>query len=228
MNNRNSQNSKKEGFWATFLKPFRSNWSETVHYLLISLAIVVSALWAIWTFNAFEQRNAALKDLENAESELVKKKAEIKEIQERLNGNFSSDITIQANVVFLDGTKYGLVVNVSIKNVGTRDVELNLKNNPLTVYKLRHSEDKLMATKIFQPQYYEKLSSSKDERNIIFPIQKVLVGASKDINFFTEVEGAGMYYLTFEASLNSEHKQRLSDKNNDHVWFASTYINVRD
>lgn len=227
MNRSNNKSSRRERFFKAFLQPFKSNWSESIHYIVISGAIIASAFWALWTFSVFEQKNKALKELANAESELVKKKAEIKEIQGRLDGNFSSDIAIRAEVVSLEQNKYGLIIRVTVKNVGTRDVVLNLNNNPLTVYRLLHSGDRVMATKKFLPQYYEKLSTGKDERNVNFTVQKVLVGASKDINFFTEIDGEGMYYITFEASLNSEHKQRLSESN-DHVWFASTYINVKN
>ncbi len=226
MNTDKNQQPDQESFRSAFIKPFKNNWSETIHYILISSAIVISALWAVWTFNVFSQRDKALQDLENAQNELVKKKAEIQEIQERLDGNFSSDIDLSVEIIKLKKQKFALIIDVAVKNVGSNDVILNLQNKPLTVYKLRHQEDKLMATKIFKPLYYEKLSYSSKTSNKIFTIQKVLVGATKNINFFTEVNEKGMYYITFEASLDDKHIKRLESDSNDHVWFASTYVNV--
>ncbi|WP_444900304.1 hypothetical protein ACJJIX_00510 [Microbulbifer sp. VAAC004] len=213
-------------------KPFRENWPEKLHYLFLSAAIAVGGWWALYTYKAFEQKERALKDLENVkkellqkEAEITKKKAEVQEIEKRLEGNFSSDITIDSNVVFLNDRKYGLIVDVTIKNVGTKDVILNFDNNPLTVSKLNFDGDRVVAEKTYNPQYYKSISDSpKEISSKVFPAQAILIGASKKVTFFTEVFDPGIYYITFEANMAGE--QKLRHENNNYLWFASKYIQV--
>lgn len=210
-----------------FLSPFVNNWSEAFHYIALSLAIGVSAFWALFTYDAFSKRDRALSELENVQAELKKKQAEIAEIQERLDGNFSSEISIDTQTVALNECRYGLILDVTAKNVGTNDVTLILRNDALTIYKLRYKGDKLASTEKLNPSFYHALSEKPDEKHKIFTSQKLLIGASKNIRYFTELPGPGLYYATFEANPGPDYSNHLKENDtNDYLWFSSKYFHV--
>lgn len=218
---------KRKGFFDALLKPFRDNWSESLQYIFISLAIAGSGVWAIYTFKAFEQRSAALAQLDEANANLEKTRAELAEIQERIDGNYSSNIDINTKIVAQDNDDgFGLIIEVVAKNVGTKDVVLDLASDPLTIYKTKSSGDRIMSVGELRPQFYRSLSGDVAIPNSTYSAQYISVGAVKKMVFYVEVSSPGVYYITFEADVGEDQKSRISLGDRTPVWFSSEYIYI--
>ena len=87
-----------------------NNFLSGIHYIVISLAIIIGGVWALYTFNALQMAS-------NAELQLQKANEELKQIKEQIKGTDSSSIAI--NVTPLK-TQLGMVIILPIKNNGKR------------------------------------------------------------------------------------------------------------
>jgi|GEM_PF-1741195 len=215
--------------WAKFFNwlraPFGSNWPVNLQNIMVSIAIIASGWWALYSYDAFKQRDLAVQNLEKVKSDLAIASAELKEIQARIDGNYSSTIELLTDVVPLPNGNNGLIISIEAKNVGTRDVTLDLQNAPVKVYSLKHKRELLKAEKIYTPRYYQTISDHPDKESELFKTQYLSIGAVKRLEFFTEVEKKGLYYITFQGGVSAKHAESLDlNESESPVWFASKFV----
>ncbi len=226
MTQNNSQDVDK-GFWYTTLKPFKTNWAESFHFVAIALGILVSGYWAIHTFDILSQKETAESNLAKTRSDLDKATLELKELRDKIEGTISSDITIDVEQHSLVNGHIGLIINVIVKNNGTQDIDMTWKKTPLKVYKLAHETDRVANRDVMTPYLYRSLKSSKDEDNISINNLFLFVGAQKTLPFFVEVEPNNLYYITFESEVDATTKLNLEEHGKRGIWLSSKYIYVK-
>ena len=172
------------------------------------------------------EREKAESDLKAAKVELEKVNAELTEIQDRIDGNYSSNIEIHSEVTNLEDGSSALFVTVIAKNVGTHDIVMDLGKKPLIAYKLNYSRDRVLAEETFTPSFYQILSSDPKVSHSKFGSQYLSVGAIKNIPFFIQLEKPGVYLLVFQADVSKKVKGSLMETGKNPIWFASKYIVV--
>lgn len=212
--------------WLT--APFRKNWTESLHYFVIALGICISGIWALHTFDILNQKETALATLNKTNSELAKAKLELKELQDKITGTISSDITLDIEQMAFAKGKYGLIINVTVKNNGTQAVNMSWKETPLTVYKTKYKGDKIKSTKVLHPYIYRQFKSEGINQTTFIDKLLLFVGAQKTLSFFVELEEPGLYYIAFEAKVDKHLQQQLTKQGKSGIWLTSKYHFVAD
>ncbi|MDX7852967.1 hypothetical protein [Aeromonas caviae] len=223
------QTPSNENFCQVILKPFKANWAESIHFFVIALGIIVSGAWAFHTFDILSQKEVAEANLQKTNSDLDKAKLELQELRDKIDGTISSDIMIDVEQHALSDNKVGLIINVTVKNNGTQDIDMTWNATPIKVYKLNHKNDLVSSQGVLQPPLYRSLKTKniKDEKNVSINNLYLFVGAKKNLSFFTEVEAGNLYYIAFEAEVDAAIKNSLKKHGKTGVWLSSRYIFVK-
>ncbi|QJY35192.1 hypothetical protein HOO69_00615 [Vibrio europaeus] len=227
MSDNDTTPSANRALWQTIVKPFKANWAESVHFVIIAFGIVVSGFWAYHTFDILSQKEVAEASLAKTNSDLEKAKLELKELREKIDGTISSDITIDVEQNELAGKKTGLIINVTVKNNGTQDIDMTWEKTPLRVYKLAHKDDLVANKGVLTPYLYRSLKTSKDEDNVSINNLYLFVGAQKTLSFFVEVDPQTLYYIAFESDVDSATQSNLEEQGKTGVWLSSRYFFVK-
>lgn len=214
-------------FLKVLLGPFKDNWTESVHYLMIAIGIVVTGFWGYHTFEILSQRETAETNLAKTNSDLEKAKLEFKELKDRIDGTISSDISIDIEQVPVSESKPGLIISVTVKNNGTQDIDMIWSKSPLKVYKVAYKGDRIASLDVMEPYLYRSIKASESERTVFIDNLHLFIGAKKVLSFFTEVESGGLYYITFESQVDSVTKGTLDKTGKTGVWLSSKYYFVR-
>ncbi|MCD9512124.1 hypothetical protein [Photobacterium phosphoreum] len=196
--------------------------AENIHYLVLTIAILVGGLWTLYTFDALQMKYKAEQDLENAKSDLNKVHLELKDLQDKIDGTDSSFIEIKSQQFNYKQDRFGLIINVLVQNTGTNDVDMSWDYTPLTVYHVesRNGDEQKLTNKL-TPQIYNGIS---DGNKSILEKLFLFVGAKKELSFFVEVENPGLYYVLFSANINGKVVDKMKVLNKNGVWFSSKYI----
>ena len=123
---------------------------------------------------------------------------------------------------------YGLIFNVTVKNNGTQDVDMSWEETPLTIYKTKFAGDDIVGKETLNPYLYRRLKTNNAEDGIATKNLLLLVGSQKTLSFFVEVEPLELYYITFEASVDKNLKDKLTEQGKTGVWLTSKYHFVSD
>ncbi|EMA2426829.1 MULTISPECIES: hypothetical protein [Vibrio] len=189
--------------------------SEKIHYLLLSIALLLGGVWTLYTFDILHQRDKAA--------------AELKELQDRIKGTNASNIQINPSSFELADGNFGLIVNVNVQNTGTRDVLIDWsdEDTPLSVFKVSMKKgDQLYFEKLFRPKIYAPFDPKKKKKEHYKSLY-LLVGAKKELSFYVELPEKGMYYITFNAKTDKKLAQEVKSKSGrTGEWFSSKYINI--
>ncbi|KFF68131.1 hypothetical protein IV99_02300 [Pectobacterium brasiliense] len=196
-----------------------NNFLSGIHYIVISLAIIIGGGWALYTFKA-------LKMAGNAEIQLSKANEELKQIKEQIKGTDSSSISINASPL---KTQLGMVINITIKNNGKRPLSFDTARGAVTVYKVSAVGDKVEQSQSFTPSLYTTLrdkENAPESKSKSLSRTHVLIGAEKNLSYIVGLETPGIYYITFRSTPDTN----FDDNNLKNVmpveWFASTYIEI--
>ncbi|MFC3200871.1 hypothetical protein ACFOEW_03430 [Alteromonas oceani] len=208
-----------------------SSLSSTLQNIVLALSVVVAGVWTLYTFDALESKEQAIISKEKAE-------AELKEFRRQISETSSSTIEIKTKTIPYnspyDKTQKGLIIEVTITNKGNSKIEYDLKNSPLTIYKIDASQDKLGYTKLLKPSLYKNVAPLKQNEIKSKPLHKwvSLANSSRTLSYFVTVENASMYYIVFsspepldESSENNQEKCLTIDKCS---WFVSKYVYIED
>lgn len=130
-----------------------NNFLSGIHYVVISLAIIIGGVWALYSFNALQMAS-------NAELQLNKANEELKQIKEQIKGTDSSSIAI--NVTPLK-TQLGMIVNVTIKNNGKRPLSFDTSKGAVIIYKVSANGDKVEQSESFMPNLYTVLRDKESD-----------------------------------------------------------------
>ncbi|RUM53229.1 MAG: hypothetical protein DSY85_09235 [Marinomonas sp.] len=210
--------------------PFKGEkWAENLHFLLLGIGVSGTLFFALYTYNQLTEEqlssyrvDQADKELIKTQSEIEKSRSEIRELEERLEGNFSSDIKILTEFNIDQDDKKTLIINLEVKNLGTHDLKLKLNEKSLTIYKVSYIGDQLKSEIELHPKYYQNLGKHPS----FFQEQVVLQGAQKNLTYFSEIPSYGTYYITFQADIDDYLKETLNNNNiqENRIWFSSKYI----
>jgi hypothetical protein len=209
------------------INPFKNNWTESFHFLVIAIAILVSGYWAYHTFEILYQKDTAEANLAKTNSDLSKAKLELKELQDKIDGTISSDISINVEQIALGNAKSGLIITVTVKNNGTQDIDMIWDKTPLKVYKVAHKDDLISNVDVMEPYLYRSLKTNKSEKSIYVKNLHLFVGAKKDLSFFTEVESGHLYYITFNSQVDAITKGHLDKNGKTGTWLSSKFHFVK-
>ena len=196
-----------------------NNFLSGIHYIVISLAIIIGGAWALYTFKALQMAS-------NAELQLQKANEELKQIKEEIKGTDSSSIAI--NVTPLK-TQLGIIINVTIKNNGKRPLSFDTSKGALTVYKVSANGDKVEQSQSFTPNLYTVLrdkESSPESKSKSLPKTHVLIGAEKNLSYIVGLKKPGVYYITFRSTPDNNFDGNELKNKKPVEWFASSYIEV--
>ncbi|EHR5764369.1 TPA: hypothetical protein NKT21_005080 [Vibrio parahaemolyticus] len=224
MSNNNNQTSILRRFFQGLLNPFKANWTESIHFVIIAVGIVVSGYWAYHTFDILSQKEVAEANLAKTNSDLEKAKLELKELRAKIDGTISSDISIDVEQHTLSNNKIGLIISVTVKNNGTQDIDMTWEKTPLKVYKLAYKEDLIANKEVQTPYLYRSLKTKNEEDNVSINNLYLFVGAQKSLSFFVEVEPNNLYYITFESKVDASTKNNLDQHGKTGVWLSSKYV----
>lgn len=196
-----------------------NNFLSGIHYVVISLAIIIGGVWALYTFNALQMAS-------NAELQLNKANEELKQIKEQIKGTDSSSIAI--NVTPLK-TQLGMIVNVTIKNNGKRPLSFDTSKGAVIIYKVSANGDKVEQSDSFMPNLYTVLrdkESDPESKSKSLSKTHVLIGAEKTLSYIVGLKKTGVYYITFRSTPDDNFDGEDLKNNKPVEWFASTYVEI--
>ena len=196
-----------------------NNFLAGIHYVVISLAIIVGGVWALYTFNALQMAS-------NAELQLNKANEELKQIKEQIKGTDSSSIAI--NVTPLK-TQLGMIINVTIKNNGKRPLSFDTSKGAVTVYKVKADGDKVEQSQSLMPNLYTALRDKKNDpesKSKSLSKAHVLIGAEKNLSYIVGLKKSGVYYITFKSIPDTNFDDEGLKNNKPVEWFASMYVEI--
>lgn len=189
-----------------------------IHYLALTLAIIIGGIWGAYTFNALSMAS-------NAEVQLKKANEELKQIQEQIKGSDSSSISI--NAIPME-TQMGMIINVTIKNNGKRPISFNTADSAIFVYKISVDGSKVSQEQKLEPKIYTHITDGMNgEKNRILPKVHVLIGAEKTLSYAVGLKSKGLYYITFRSTPDENFKEGDIKNNLPLEWFASTYVEIK-
>lgn len=195
--------------------PFKKH--QATYNIIIAIVTALTLVWAAMTYHLLDQR-------ERARNELY-------EIKERIKNSESTTVSLITEYTKgLDGGYY-IYPTVTIKNVGKEKVKLFLEDDAMTIKKVRLKDDKIIANESYYPNFYEKVSSDPDVKNVRFRVMEIPVDGERKIPYAARVNGTGVYYITFSArpydEKSSAEKPSDETKAKELVWFAAEYKDVR-
>ncbi|MGX4747370.1 hypothetical protein ACWJIJ_00505 [Morganella morganii] len=195
-----------------------NNFISGIHYIFLTLAIVISGIWVLYTFDALNMAS-------NAEVQLGKANEELNQIKEQIKGSDSSSIVINTESL---KTQLGLIININIKNNGKRPLSFNTAGDALTIYKVSVDGDAISQTKKYTPKVYASLknNTNDEERDKIVPKMHVLIGAEKTLSYIVGVDSPGIYYIVFESVPDENFKEEKLQNEKPVKWFASDYVEI--
>ncbi|WP_225759711.1 hypothetical protein [Leclercia sp. Marseille-Q4284] len=196
-----------------------NNFLSGIHYVVISVAIIIGGVWALYTFNALQMAS-------NAELQLNKANEELKQIKEQIKGTDSSSIAI--NVTPLK-TQLGMIVNVTIKNNGKRPLSFDTSKGAVIIYKVSANGDKVEQSESFMPNLYTVLRDKEgdpESKSKSLSKTHVLIGAEKTLSYIVGLKKTGVYYITFRSTPDDNFDGEDLKNNKPVEWFASTYVEI--
>lgn len=196
-----------------------NNFLSGIHYVVISLAIIIGGVWALYTFSALQMAS-------NAELQLNKANEELKQIKEQIRGTDSSSIAI--NVTQLK-TQLGMIINVTIKNNGKRPLSFDTSKGAVTIYKVCANGDKVEQSESFTPNLYTALrdkDNDPDSKSKSLSKTHVLIGAEKTLSYILGLKQTGVYYITFRSTPDDNFDGEDLKNKKPVEWFASTYVEI--
>jgi hypothetical protein len=209
------------------LSPRLSELASAFQNFAVILSIIGTAAWAIYTFEALNQKDQA--------------ELKYEELQKKIRDTESTTIEISTSVVNYspvnEDEHKGLIIEVNIINKGSKRIEYDLTDKPLKVYKVEALGDKLGYTKLMQPTLYSKVAPLGQKDVLSTPLNKwiSLTESSRKLSYFVTVEPNSLYYIVFSSSdSENEHKPKEEINGNDTEvicddidkckWFVSKYI----
>lgn len=203
-----------------------NNFLSGIHYLIISLAIIIGGVWSIYTFNVLEMASNAKLQAQNAEIQLTKAQEELKQIKEQIKGTDSSSITISAVPL---RTQLGMIISITIKNNGKRPLSFDTSEGTVSIYKVNATDDKIEQTQKLSPSLYSSIRNPNDQnssKNRTLARMHVLIGAEKTLSYIVGLKKPGLYYITFKSSPDSNFDGEDLKNGKPVEWFASSYFEI--
>ncbi|HEY9046076.1 MAG TPA: hypothetical protein VIN08_09275 [Ohtaekwangia sp.] len=174
------------------------NITEIVHNVTVILALIVGAIWTLYTFSSLRARQKAKFDL----------------FQQAV-----LDITIDCKQQHVDADDEDYIVaQIKIVNKGNRNTFLNFEKKPsLEIYKVRFDKDGI--------SYLEKLI---EQKNVVYKSVVLRSGATCEIPVIVKIPSKGFYTLSFRVHLNEiefgEHLNSGGPNLADIYWRGSASI----
>ncbi|EEB43912.1 hypothetical protein PROVALCAL_04078 [Providencia alcalifaciens DSM 30120] len=188
-----------------------------LHYLFLSIAILVGGVWVLYSFSALHSAS-------NAEAQLEKTKEELKQIQQQIKDNNSSSISIETTPL---KSNMGIIINVTVKNNGKSPVSFDTSKTTVSVYKVEIDGENIKQTAKFEPRVYTTIDKSfKSNETKILPKVHVLIGAEKTLSYVVGIDSPGLYYITFRSVADKNFDKTGIDTEKSLEWFASTYVEI--
>jgi len=219
--------SRMRKFFKALLNPFKSNWAESLHFIVIALGIIISGIWANHTFDILSQKETAEVNLAKTNSDLEKAKLELKELRDKIEGTISSDISIDVQQISYTGDKSGLIITITVKNNGTQDIDMKWEKTPLKIYKVVSKGNLIASLDAIEPYLYRSLKTQSSEKSVFINNLHLFVGAKKNLSFYVKVASNNLYYIAFESNVDAVTKNNLNGYGKTGTWLSSKYVFVK-
>jgi hypothetical protein len=166
---------------------------------IIALGVLIGGFWTLYTFSA-------LKASYKADAEIRQL-----ELSNRVQGVI--DIEIKAEQVSIpNDTGRSIKIDIQAKNLGNRNLKLELSNHALTVAKVRPDNEGYLYIEWFKNPPIPYLDASKlvsrdlklDNRVAPSPTELLRAGQTEAFPCWFRVEEAGLYLIDFEGALTGE------------------------
>jgi hypothetical protein len=175
------------------------NIAAGVQSVVLALGVLIGGLWTYYTFGALRAR--------------YKAEAEIRQLElaNRVQGVI--DIEIKAEQVSTpNDTGRSINIDIQVKNLGNRNLKLELPNHALTIAKVKPDNEGHLYIEWFKNPTIPYLDASKlisrDLKldNSVKPTPPELLRAGQTVAFpcWFRVEEAGLYLIDFEGALTGE------------------------
>jgi hypothetical protein len=209
---------------SNIVSPRLSELAAAFQNITVVISILAAGLWAIYTFDALNQRQ---------EAEL-----KYRELQKKIEDTESSTIKLGATIVnyksSVNNGQTGLIIEVTITNKGTTRIEYDLSKSPLKIYKVEAQGDKMGYSTLLEPTLFSVVAPLGQKEIKSTPLQKwvSLTESSRTLSYFVTVDTESLYYIVFSSpNMKTDEKEVESSTTkcspeDDCMWFVSKYMYV--
>jgi hypothetical protein len=180
---------------------------------VVSIAVLVGGVWSLYIFNAQLQ-------VQNAVAQLTKLKREI-DAEPKL------EIGLQLMQLHASGTKKLIEGVLNIRNTGTADLAVVLRDTPLELFTVDFDEIGNERWTLI------KAAPLRQSEKTVYGTLAIQAGTQVARGFLISVERSGLYALKFSAARSKEDIKRLvgggaptADIANRTEWGGHNYISV--
>lgn len=189
----------------------RSVNADDFNKIALAFGAILTVAWGFFTYGALEQRNKA--------------KAELADLETRIQDTQSTSFSITSDIIKGDGYYY-LTPTVTIKNNSNRAIYISLKPDSLKITRVVAIGDTIKFLGEMSPEYYSSITEKGSA-----PINEVTVpiGAERKLSYIVSTKYPGMYYISFTANaMNSEGEIINKDFAGKPLkWFSASYVYVK-
>lgn len=202
---------------------------ETVKIGAEVMAIIVAGGWAIFGFIMLKQRTRSSAELKKIELESRKIELQSLQIEHQSRRLAIVNVSIDSSV-YADKTPpgFGILANVAIENIGTRDTRMVWEGEPAP-FSVRRVDFDVGGCPIFGDAIELRVRRTGDP-DVDATSLVVRAGATEHKTFAVHVEHSGLYLLSFRASMDHE-AHKISEQAGAHrptTWTATHYLLVRE
>lgn len=176
--------------------------------VVVSAGVIIGGYWAYYKFESLEEEK-------KAESVLKREQLEFELLYAKLKGNTSLDISLEVENIISqteqDKTKFGLIITVSAQNNGSRDAILRLKEDSLTVSKIKTDDSSVFSPIIYNAKLLHFKKSENGTDSILTTEKYLQAGSLKRMSFYLEVTSPGLYQAHFKAPADAIVKKEYKE-----------------
>lgn len=204
------------------------NWTEGIHSLVLSLAVVLGGGWTVWEFSSLLKTQTAQAELSLVEAQAA---------QEWAKMGAPLNFSIATQQMSTPAGQQLLAIDVTVSNSGSRGTTMNIEDRPLRVSKVALGPDG--AVSMGPVRYVSRLKlrgaeEQADGHGEVADVTHIVVlpNQTKTLAFLIPVPEAGIYLVEFRAHLDAkdmeEWKRAGIPSDRTTSWTASKYVSVKD
>jgi hypothetical protein len=184
--------------------------ADGVQSVCLAVAVLVGAVWTLYTFNTLGAQEQAQLQLSKLQGEVAKSHADLAK-------QAVLDIDIQASQKHISAPSAGRVISgmVTITNRGTRNTPIDWNNNlpQLVAVPLSFAQSGRPVAGAKHPIATTLVNGNQQ--------QLVLIGQTIHLPFAISLPGPGLYYLEFQTNVSAEEQRGPNS-----IWVGRTVVTV--
>jgi hypothetical protein len=183
--------------------------AETLQSIAIVCGAIIGGFWTWYTFEALQSSSKAEADIRQAEVGIRQAEAQIRQLDLETREQGVVDIAVNAGQISIrnDTGRY-IKIDIQVKNVGNRNLVLELPEHALTIAKVQSNEGGQLRREWYRFSPVPSLHPANDPESNTFvkPLVRELVRAGQTIDYpcWFPLKEAGLYLITFVGKLKGE------------------------